>query len=68
MQCQEQERFHIWLALSVVFWKYLGLIYLFFLFFWNFWYHIICLGHKLWLEQAKSCKSKMASFWHDVTS
>ena len=50
---------HILLALSVVFWKYLGLMLLIvfsFVFFWNFWYHVICLVHKLWLEQARTCK------------
>ena len=25
-------------------------------FFWKLWYHGICLCHKLWLEQARSCK------------
>ena len=25
-------------------------------FFWKFWYRVICLGHKLRLEQARSCK------------
>lgn len=38
-----------------MFWKYL-IVTLLNIFSWNFYYHIIYLGHKLWVEQARSCK------------